>query len=105
MTAHREMAVDTGVAKLADQAAKLFDIELKDEREADDHRVAFQRGSYDFRSRRFEVARNHAITSLPQGRSQIAHAEISLMLKADQHHGARRVTPFSGSGGAGKEIP
>src|SRR3974390_3155942 len=85
MTAHREM-------------------ERKDEREADDHRVAFQRGSYDFRSRRFEVARHHAITSLPQGRCQIAQAEISLMLKADQHHGARRVTPFSGNGVAGQDI-
>ena len=83
-----EMTFDAGRAQVLRQHAILRQEELEDEREPDQERPAFEKPR---RNRFGAVAHFHHLGRAavpPQHGGQVAHAEIALILKADQRHSA-----------------
>lgn len=91
MSAHGEVAADACLAQQTDEAAVLGDVELEDQREADDHRVEPDRSADDLFRLCFDVANDDRVAMLPESGRQIADAEIALVLKPDQQDGTGRV--------------
>ena len=90
VAAHGEMAVDARLAQHVDQRAVAADVELEDQREADQHRVgAPHRLEHHFR-RLLDVDDLDREAGLTQRRSQVAEAEIALPLETYEHDGALR---------------
>src|SRR4030095_11517973 len=81
--AHREMAGDTVVAQVADERGKTIDVELKDEREANQDGVERLGGFEDLLALLLEIKHLDSITAFAQGGGEIAEAEIGLLLETD----------------------
>src|SRR5215469_8313260 len=91
MAADREMARNAIVAQIADQCSELWQVELEDQREADDQRIARLRLREDIRRIALEVEDGHCIAVLAQRGRQIAEPKVLLINKADQNDRARGV--------------
>jgi hypothetical protein len=96
VSTHGEVAVDAGVAEHADDLPVLENVELKDEREADDHRVGLHGSGDDLIGRGFDVTDDDVVSVLAECGREISQAKIALMLEADQKDGARGVASYRG---------
>src|SRR5262249_12077748 len=70
---------------------KAGQVELKDQRQADQERPLMPCRSHDLLTLGVEVEDEHAIAEAAQCRRQVPQAEILLVLVADQHDRARHV--------------
>src|ERR1700753_2652177 len=88
MTVDGEMAVDSVRPQIADQFTETVDVELEDEREADDDR---RLPLYDFQDRAvilLEIDDSHLPALAPKRGGEVAEAQILLFLESDQHDAA-----------------
>src|SRR5262245_33780445 len=98
------MAGDPVIAEVANQIAKLMDVELKDQREADENRVVRSRCAQDFCRVFLEIKNHYAVPLLPKRRGQVTQPQVSLMLEADEHHRSGSITQFQATGSVTQHI-
>src|SRR6185437_15219987 len=99
VSAHGEVAAHAGVAQHADDALVLQNVELEDEREADDQRIGLDGSADDLIQRSLDVTDDDGVTVLAQGGREIAEAEVALVLEADEEDAARGVSGHRGFAG------
>lgn len=84
MPSHGHVAREAMLTQVPNHIAKAIDIELKDQREANENGIKLLCCSQDLLQVLFKVQSFHGIAMLPQDGRKIAEAEVSLVLKADQ---------------------
>src|SRR6185437_12661095 len=94
VSTHGEVAFDAGVAEHADDALVLENVELEDEREADDDRVGLDGSGDDLIERSLDVTDYDGVTVLAQGGREVSETEVALMLEADQKDGPGGVAHY-----------
>ena len=80
-------------AQTPDERGVAADVELEDQREADQQRPFAARDFDQLLVRALDVGDYDGVTVLLQRGREIAQAEIALIKKADQENGSRRVAP------------
>jgi hypothetical protein len=91
MATDGEVTVDPAISHDTDQTREARQVELEDERKADDQRVARARDAQDVFGVRLEVHDDDLVAVSPQHRREIAQAQIFLVQEADQKDRPRRV--------------
>src|SRR4029077_10231419 len=86
MPADGEMAVDAVLPEISGQIGEAADVELEDEGEAHHHRIHPADDVEDLAELHLEIDDLDKMAAASEGRSQIAQAQILLILKADEHH-------------------
>ena len=85
-----------GFAEHADDALVLENVELEDEREADDDRVGLDGSGDDLIERSLDVTDDDGVTVLAEGGREVSQAKVALMLEADQKDGPGGVAHYGG---------
>ena len=98
VTAHDEVTGDACIAQLSDDKVVLQYVELEDEREAYDHWTDRLGGLDDEIWVGLDIADDDSVSMAPQGGSEIAEAEVSLVLEADKQDGTGGVALWRGFG-------
>ena len=96
VTAHDEMTGDACITQLSDDKVVLQYVELEDEREAYDHGTDRFGGLDDEIWVGLDIADDDTVSMAPQGGSEIAEAEVSLVLEADKQDGTGGVALWRG---------
>lgn len=82
--AHGVVAVDAAVAQVADESTEAVDVELKDQRKADEDRLERPHRFQDVRVVLLEIEHLDPIAVTAQRRRQVAEAEILLVAESNQ---------------------
>ena len=91
----REMATDGEVAghaivpKIAGELGKAADVELEDQREADDHGIVAPDHGEDLVEVDLEIHDLYEMAAAPERGSEITQAQILLLLETDEHDSVR----------------
>jgi hypothetical protein len=88
MSAHRKVAIDSAFAQSVDQCTELRDIELKDQREADQNRIERLDTLNDQVRVDLKIDDFDFVTVFPKSRCEITDSEIALLLKSDENYGS-----------------
>jgi hypothetical protein len=83
MAADGEMAVDSSVPQGTDQTREARQVELEDQRKADDQWVARASNAQDVLGVRLEIKHDDPVSVSPKHRREIAKAQIFLVQEAD----------------------
>jgi hypothetical protein len=93
MAADREVARDAGLAQGLGDRREALDVELEDQREADDDRLQPNHRLDERVGLGLEVEHLDPVAELAQRRREVADAEVALAQKADQDDRPGRIAP------------
>ncbi len=96
MPADREVTPHTVLAKVVGEIPEFANVELKDQREADEHGIALADRREDDRAILLEVEDRHRVPVLAKDRREVPEAEICLDLESNEDDVASGVSLLTG---------